>query len=159
MASAGNLISICNTAMTFFNNLKLLYAFGEKKISQRKATFYYSYFRRSFFERLGRPHKTWSIQFPFISINWQTWSFLRVFNCQVYQTQQQRRSEPTFEKISREGLAGEGGSCLPAYLLAPTRWVTQSVEDKLTPTPWVRDAVEHKNTAWVRNWKPSSHQQ
>ena len=68
MASAGNLISICNTAMTFFNNLKLLYAFGEKKISQRKATFYYSYFRRSFFERLGRPHKTWSIQFPFISI-------------------------------------------------------------------------------------------
>ena len=36
MASAGNLISICNTAMTFFNNLKLLYMLLGKRKSLRE---------------------------------------------------------------------------------------------------------------------------
>ena len=132
MASAGNLISICNTAMTFFNNLKLLYMLLGKRKSLREKLHFSIHISDDLLLRGWAGH-TRPDQYSFPSFPLATLKFLESFQLSSI-------SDTTAEAIwtdfwkDKHGRTRRRGRELPTGLSAYTNTMSNSVSRRQTYT-------------------------
>ena len=130
MASAGNLISICNTAMTFFNNLKLLYMLLGKRKSLREKLHFSIHISDDLLLRGWAGH-TRPDQYSFPSFPLTNLKFLESFQLSSI-------SDTTAEAIwtdfwkDKQGRTRRRGRELPTGLSACTNTMSNSVGRRQT---------------------------